>query len=210
MKDLLDLITENFAAVPKAPIPFFICLLVAGFVIYQVVKSLKAQEVADLTSRLDLKNDEVTDYKRKLEGRTPDEAKAAIESLTRRLAKLEPADLSEGQTKALVAAARLNPGLAVITQNMAAVRMGDLHTALIKAFAASGWSVSPTQAMGGPPQAAPIVVKMPNPLAMNAAQRAACEGLAAAGLEFHLVASPSWAPQPDGTLSDVEIYLGVG
>lgn len=209
MKDLLDLITENFAAVLKAPIPFFVCLLVAGFVIYQVVKNLKAQEIADLTSRLNLKNDQVADYQRKLEGKSPDEAKAQIDDLTRRLARLEPATLTADQRNQLIAAARAQPGIIVVRQNMAAVRMGDLHAALSSAFQASGWHVLSPQSMGIPHQAAPVVVLIENPLAMTAAQRAACAGLTAAGVDYHVVAG---APMmiPTGLVADIEITLSVG
>lgn len=209
MKDLLDLITENFAAVLKAPIPFIVCLLVAGFVIYQVVKNLKAQEIADLTSRLNLKNDEVADYTRKLEGKSPDEAKAQIDDLTRRLARLEPTTLTAEQRNALIVAARAQPGIIVVRQNMAAVRMGDLHAALSNTFQAAGWHVTSPQSLGGPQQAAPVVVVIENPLAMTPAQRAACQGLTAAGVDYQVVAG---APMmnPPGLVADLEISLSVG
>lgn len=206
MKDILDLIKDNFAAVLQAPLAFVVCVTVAGFIIYRIVGSLKAQEIGDLTSRLNLRVDEVSDYKRKLEGKTPDEAKAALDDLHNRLAKLEPVTISDPQATALAAAAKASPGEVIIVLDLNAARMKTMQTRLSGAFTAAGWRVSSPGALGLTPQPAAVVVRIPDPRVMTASQHAACDALKAAGLEFHLAGGPPEIQQPDFQ-SDIEIIL---
>lgn len=81
MSNPLSVLRAEGAVIAQAPWSFLICLFVVGGVIFLVLRSLKAQEIADLNSRLTLRNDEIADYRRKLDGKTPDEAKSFVEAL---------------------------------------------------------------------------------------------------------------------------------
>lgn len=81
MSNPIEVLRDEGGVIAAAPWSFAICLFVVGGVIYLILRAMKAQEIADLNSRLTLRNDEIADYRRKLDGKSPDEAKAFVEAL---------------------------------------------------------------------------------------------------------------------------------
>jgi len=81
MSNPITVLRSEGAVIAQAPWSFALCLFVVGSVIFLILRALKAQEIADLNSRLTLRNDEISDYRRKLDGKTPDEAKNFVEAL---------------------------------------------------------------------------------------------------------------------------------
>jgi hypothetical protein len=81
MSNPIQVLRTEGAVIAQAPWSFALCLFVIGGIMFLILRSLKAQEVADLNSRLTLRNDEIADYRRKLDGRSPMEAKDFIEAL---------------------------------------------------------------------------------------------------------------------------------
>lgn len=81
MSNPLETLRAESGVIAAAPWSFAICLFVIGGVIFLILRAMKAQEIADLNSRLTLRNDEIADYRRKLDGKTPDEAKSFVEAL---------------------------------------------------------------------------------------------------------------------------------
>ncbi len=75
-----------------------------------ILRSMKAQEIADLNSRLTLRNDEIADYRRKLDGKTPDEAKDFVEALEMEVAvEAEPPTPASAPAPPAVARPRARP-----------------------------------------------------------------------------------------------------
>jgi len=205
MNDVIELIKSNGSAVLQAPWAFATCVIVVGYITYLIVRAMKQQEIDDLTSRIGLRDDEVADYKRKLEGRTPDEAKAAIDELRHRLKSLEPLTLSSDEKLRLITAAAKHRGSIRVNQYIAATLLGQLHRDLIDAFVAAGWNVSQAQGMGNSRAPRAIMVRVADPDQLSPPQKAAIEGLAASGLQYELIAHQF--NDPTGPVLDLEIVL---
>jgi hypothetical protein len=72
MGDPLKIIRDNWAVIAQAPWAFVALAIVLGVLIWVGLTYLKDHQIGNLESRIRLKEDEIADYKRKLEGATPD------------------------------------------------------------------------------------------------------------------------------------------
>lgn len=85
---IADSLAKQFVTVWNAPVPFLAAVLLAGWVIWKLVQREYANRLADAGSRLELANDRVKEYERKLSGASPDEAGAKVAALEQRIAAL--------------------------------------------------------------------------------------------------------------------------
>jgi hypothetical protein len=88
---VLETLRAEGVAIGQAPWSFAICVAVVTGVLFVVLRAFKAQEIADLHSRLTLKSDEAADYRRKLDGATPEEARARVTKLELEVQQLKSA-----------------------------------------------------------------------------------------------------------------------
>ncbi len=122
---LLAHISKEWNVLKAAPISFIVLLglgLAGGF---YVGVEFKSQEVEAVKARLDLKEDELDGYKKKLEQRLDDVEKR----------------LSEMQISRLKSNLQMKPGHVEIYWNRASVPSMKYATELSDAFVASGWKV---------------------------------------------------------------------
>lgn len=103
-KETFDAWWRVVTAAPHLSVLLILTCLIAGYV---AARWRYAGKIETLEARLTLKDETVADYKRKLDGATPDEAKARIETLERLVAPLKPRDLTDGQ--ALILTRHLSP-----------------------------------------------------------------------------------------------------
>jgi hypothetical protein len=80
MPDLVKLL-EQWAVVTAAPIPFAIAVVVAGGLIWLAVGWSYSGVLASKNAQIELQDRQLADYKQKLDGASPDQAKAKIEAL---------------------------------------------------------------------------------------------------------------------------------
>lgn len=144
-----DTIKTNWALISQAPWAFGAVTLIIIVVVSFVVNRLKAEQIASLEGRLKLRDDEIADYKRKLSGATPDEAKNRIEVLEREVASLRPRVLSNDQIDAIANEAQIAPGNVSIIYDMAYPDGPRIAQQLISAFKRAGWGAS-NGIVGGP------------------------------------------------------------
>jgi hypothetical protein len=92
------------------------------------------------------------DYKEKLSGATPEQAKARIDALESRLARLEPRRLTETQRADLTARLPIPTGatyLVAVSRDMACADCSGLAADISRAFSgAGGWQISNPMMMG--------------------------------------------------------------
>lgn len=81
MSSPLEVLRTEGGVIAAAPWSFAICLFVVGGVIFLILRAMKAQEITDLNSRLTLRNDEIDDYRRKLDVKSLEEAQSRLDSL---------------------------------------------------------------------------------------------------------------------------------
>lgn len=139
--DPINTFRSEFPVIAGAPWSFAIGLTVIGLLIWTVVRWSKAKEISDLESRLKLRDDEIADYKRKLDGATPDEAHHQIEELRAAIRRLDGPKLTADQAGALAMAAARAPGNLEINCDVGFVQGRAYARALGEAFSAPGWQV---------------------------------------------------------------------
>lgn len=186
---LQDLISGWPMILANLPAFFTILLLMFGAVWwlmnwrYGGIISHKDSEISLLKGQRD-------DYKDKLSGATPDQAKARIDALETRLAALEPRRLTADQRSKLIA--QLIPHFSSHeTINIISEASGDSHQLaadLVSVFqAAGGWHIQEGQAMGignRPPSGLGIHVEDTNNL--SAPAKIITGAFKSAGLAFDL------------------------
>lgn len=187
MANPLEVLRTEGGVIAAAPWSFLICLFVVAGVIFLVLRALKAQEIADLNSRLTLRNDEITDYRRKLDGKSPDEAKARLDELEARVAQLQPRRFDAAQRELIRAAVAGHAASVSIAADMAAADARGLVADLSAAFHSAGWEVS-NPMVGGPgnPPPSGFGVNVVDPENLTAVQMAFVNTLRVLGADFDL------------------------
>ncbi|ABE62506.1 hypothetical protein Nham_1689 [Nitrobacter hamburgensis X14] len=84
MPDLIKLL-EQWGAVTTAPIPFAIAVAIASGLIWLAIGWSYSSVLAGKNAQIELQDRQLSDYREKLKGATPEEAKAKIDSLERTL-----------------------------------------------------------------------------------------------------------------------------
>lgn len=133
--DPINFAKENWAVIEQAPWAFVVCAALFLGIGYAISARLTAE-------RMSLAEDRVTDYKEKLEGKSPDEAHAQIASLRDELAALASYGLSNEAQQ------RLKDALAGVTGNVNIYKNADasdadrLYRQTVTIFRAIGWTVN--------------------------------------------------------------------
>lgn len=99
-----------------------------------------------LRERLALKDERLSDYQAKLDGASPDEAKARIDALEERVQSLAeeiaPRRLNDEQMKSITTLAASSLGHISVVHDMSCPEGGRLSVAFQRAFKEAGWEVS--------------------------------------------------------------------
>lgn len=152
---------------------------------YAAARWRYAGKTEHLEERIKLRDDEISDYKRKLGGATPDEAQARIEALEALVAPLKPHSLLEDQRTTLLVRLRQSPGKARIEFTVGDLPSREFSDVLAGIFSEAGWEVVRGQVITswGKPNAG-LRVMIPGDLAPTAKQECVLSALEAARLPF--------------------------
>ena len=104
MEEFLKYLAGEWGTLSKAPLIFLAAFLVIGWLAYRAARWTFDTKEQHLNAQLRLRDDQIADYKNKLSGATPDEAKARIDTLEAQIKQLLPRSLTETQISALLAA----------------------------------------------------------------------------------------------------------
>jgi hypothetical protein len=136
----------------RANLPtFFVILVLVIGAVWIVVNWSYNGLLASKNGQIELQDRQLADYKAKLEGATPDQAKARIDALEARLASVEPRRLTMPQRAGLIA--RLAPPAgelrAISITSEASGDSPQLGADFAYVFrAAGGWNIAEASAMG--------------------------------------------------------------
>ena len=180
-----DTLRDNWGAIAQAPWAFALWTMRVGGTTWAAISHLKANQLEKLESRLALQDDEIADYKRKLEGASPDEAKARMGMLEREIAHLKARELSNENIAAITVAASVAPGAVAIVYDMAYGAGQRMAGQMQRAFVAAGWRVS-NGMVGGPAHLPPegISIALRPEAERTAAEQALVSAFRSAGLPF--------------------------
>ncbi len=145
---VVDLLRENWAVISAAPWAFV--AIAAAFLLmgFAAGRFFLSERISSLEGRIALKDDRIADYEAKLQGATPDEAKAKIEALERRLGVLEPRVIDASQENRIKSALAKKPGSVAIDRDTVSLRSKRLQMQLINAFEDAGWTVHYSETLG--------------------------------------------------------------
>lgn len=83
-------VSKEFDTVQSAPIPFAVITFLVFLIAWRVYDQLYRRQIISLEALIALRNSQLDDYKDKLSGATPDEAKARIDRLEQQLKTIYP------------------------------------------------------------------------------------------------------------------------
>ena len=179
------------------PTFFILVALVTGVVWwlmdwrYGGILSNRDGVIANRDSEITLLKGQRDDYKEKLGGASPDQAKARIDALEARLARLEPRRITESQRADLTARLQLPAGITssvAISRDAACPDCHALVATMGAAFSsARGWQVSNPVMMGiGNMPPTGFAVRLSDINNPSLAQRIVIDALRALGIQFDL------------------------
>lgn len=183
---LAKTVWDQFVTVWHTPVPFLAALIASWFAMRWFVKGQYDVRLANAASRLQLADDRVQDYERKLAGATPEEAATRIDALEQIVAGLLPKRFTQEQMGIIENRMRPFAGQATVLTEMGYSDGQVLSDQMARALANSGWQVSSGGVMGPPWRPAQGLMVRASESGMGEAFTAA---LNAAGISFSLVPS---------------------
>jgi hypothetical protein len=198
-------ILAQLATVWRTPVSFFAALIASWFLIRWHINGQFETRISNSQSTIDLQDRQLQDYKDKLDGATPDAAKARIDALEERIdqiltkvAAVTPRQATAEQRQVLAAA--LDPfhgSLVSIASDAASADAAQISHGLTAAFNAAGWQVENAMVLGlGNPPMSGIGLIVPTPELLTPQQEAIAQAFRAAGLKFDLQAGNSRPRSP--------------
>ena len=141
-------VAGEWQVILQAPLAFALCLIVIFGLAYSVARWRYTGSIETLESRIKLRDDQVAEYKQKLSGATPDEAKARLDALEKQISALVPRRLSMEQKNTIRKRINQRTGVIVIMHDLAAVDAKGYAIDFINVFREAGWIVSNPTVMG--------------------------------------------------------------
>ena len=199
------MIRANLPTFGAIPVAMFLAVWAVVHWFFKRDLAAKDAQIAGKTAQIELQDRQIADYKEKLQGATPDQAKARIEELEARLearlTRLEPRTLTIEQRRTLVETARIPPGQPryglVISHEGGCPDCPVYAAAFERALQDAGWHVINGMIMGpsqrpstgvGPGGSRPSTAIIWKPLH--------CACLRAAGIDVELITLPTFQTLP--------------
>jgi ribosomal protein L29 len=156
LKQFVDYIVGEWKVISQAPFTFVIASMFLCGLAYLAARWRYAISIEHLEHRVKLRDDEISDYKRKLEGASPDEAKARIQELRAELTEvrnqIRPRRLSVEQKHRIRNRLRMYPemtGRLQLSRDVSCTDCEGLADDIAEAISDGGWEVERTTSMGG-------------------------------------------------------------
>ncbi|WP_132250237.1 hypothetical protein [Methylobacterium segetis] len=191
LKNIWDRSVNEGGVVHGAPLLFAISVFfltsVAAISVWTVINWSYSSRMESLEGRLKLKDDQIADYKEKLSGATPLEAKQRIDALEYQIKALSPRRISSDQKQIIINNLAGIKSIVSIAQDMAAPDAKQLSADLAAAFRGAGWGVMLPMVLGPsnvPPSGIALRVRDAN--ALQPIEVRARSALQAAGIEFEV------------------------
>lgn len=193
---------QQLRAIYAAPALYLAAVFAVGAAVWWVAGQYYSERISTMKEQLVLVEGQRDEYKNKLSGASPDEAKARLEKLEASLAALAPRKLSNEQTKTLQAAL-LIVGSIVILHDVSCADCNAYGNSIDTAFRAGAWQVVNSPLIG--PNVFPrsgLGVSVANPQSPSPQEAAILKSFKSANVPFDIIAKtpppPPPPPQPAG------------
>jgi hypothetical protein len=125
LETIKDYILGEIKVIAGAPVSFVLASLGVVALAWAAVSWAKNSIIDQLNGQIQLQDRQLTDYKEKLNGATPSEAKARIDSLEARLSRIEPRRLSSEQRNIIASLVDVPYGVNYIISAQSDMPCGD-------------------------------------------------------------------------------------
>jgi hypothetical protein len=199
-----------------APVSFVTFVLLAAIVIWVTLSWRYSGQIENLQSTIIAKQSLLSDYKDKLSGATPDEAKRRLDALELQVAALSPRRLTEKQKETITAKASVTKAHISIVSDAAVPDARAYANDLAVAFQSAGWTVTLPMGIGiGNPPMTGLALRVLNPASLRRPEMVTKAALEAINIKFDIQSGISVAPKaPPGAMvsnpwqdPDVELLI---
>jgi hypothetical protein len=147
LEDIVKVIKDEWPVISGAPWSFAAAVVAVGLLIWLAVKTSYAVRFASLQSRIDLKNDQIADYKAKLGDAPPETIRKKIKSLEDAVVAMKPRELADAERQAISVTCGASGTLRI--HYMESVADAEHYASgFFHAFTRAGWQVSVIAAVG--------------------------------------------------------------
>jgi hypothetical protein len=194
MDEFLSKLAEQFAVIRAAPYPFLLSVAIVIGAVWFMVNWAYGTILSSKNAQLELADRQLGDYRQKLSGASPDEAKSKIEALTTEInqlrAQLQARRLTPAQRDAIAQTSRLAPGQVFsiqIMRDMGASDGGAYANDFMAVFQAAGWKVSYGSILFGTPAPTGLALLVKSS-SLSAAEKMVFDALRGAQIQFDVLA----------------------
>ena len=187
MEALIRYLAGEGRVILQAPATFLVAIAIVSGIAWVALDWKYSSQISNLQSRLSLRDDQIADYKDKLNGATPDEAKKRLDELETQVRALSPRRLTNEQKGKLTQALAGTSEVIEIAQDAAVSDAKAFTGDLATCFQVAGWTVSlPSIFAPGYVPPTGVALRVLNPGSLRPAELNAKKALEAAGIEFNI------------------------
>lgn len=205
--EFFSYLSREWTVVSGAPLIFMSGWAIVAALCFAAMKLFDSGRKAALEERLRLKDDQLNDYKEKLAGASPEEARQRIAALEQRLDSLEPRALTEQQIRDMHEILSRVSGHVLIAQDMLSAEATTLQGQLDAIFRRARWEVGNAMVAGvGNPPSSGIAVTTRTGASLTPAAQAVVDAFDKIGLKYDF-RREAVAPEDIASRGEVEILL---
>ena len=185
IEDFFSTFSKEWPIVRAAPRSVILLVCAASTLVFMVTRYLDSSELSSAKALVELKDAMIADYKDKLSGATPIEAKNRIDALEAKLKLLDARRLTPAQILAITNKLKNQKGNLDIAQDMGAPQLRGLVADFSVAANNAGWTTSQSELMGlkdFPPSGVSLIVN--DASALNPTEAMMKAALEAAAVPF--------------------------
>jgi hypothetical protein len=142
VEELLKYLVAEWRVIAQAPAIFSVGAILVAVAAFFATRLISASQIATLKEHLAFRDTQLKSYSEKLQGATPEEAKARMDDLQRRLDVLEPRKLGAPKRQQITTTVARNTGAIEIGSDDACSDGRPYAGEFGDAFDIAGWKVS--------------------------------------------------------------------
>jgi hypothetical protein len=210
IRDFFDWIADEWSVILSAPFTFLLGFAILGYLVWRFTRSSFEVRVANYESTISLLERRLQRFDEKLDGATPDEAKARMDELEARVEALSPRRISPAQREIIAHSLRAYSGNSIhVSTDTAVADSGTLSRGIAAAFSAAGWIVKTSICIGiGDPPVSGIALRVSKSSQLSEVEAAIADTFTAAEIQFDI--QSGFEPNPHNNPASVAEILVTG
>ena len=198
LEAVVKYVITELSVIAQVPVSFLLCLSVIALIVWRALNWKFLGTIDNLKSRNDLQAAQIADYKDKLSGASPEEAKKRLDSLEIQVKALSPRRLTEEEKQKLFNMLKGFKGKIDIIHDAAAGDAKAYTADIASVFNDAGWELSLPMVMGvGMPPRSGIALQVHDIKALEPIELAVKHALDAVGIQYDI--QPALRRLPQGS-----------